>query len=67
MFKIVNDRTGSTIFLVEEYETAVKQMSNLNCSKGWRHKARSWVSGIERELCVKNGTQEYGKYIIRQE
>lgn len=65
MFKIVNEKTGTVVNQLEEYESAVNQMSILNCHHGWKHKARGWYLGIERELCVHaTGRQEYGKYVI---
>jgi hypothetical protein len=65
MYNIINDKTGSVVSRIEDYQAAVQRMSDLNCGKGLRNVGRSWVSGIERQLCAnRDGNHEYGKFII---
>ena len=65
MYNIVNDKTGSIVLSMEDYQSAVKTMTDLNCGKGMRNVGRNWISGIERQLCAtREGYHEYGKFVI---
>jgi hypothetical protein len=65
VYKIVNERTGNIVNRVEEYQTAVDNMSVLNCIRDWRQSSRSWQGGIERQLCINSiGEKKYGQYVL---